>query len=117
MRAVVAVGRAPAGADPPIAAVVALALLGERLEEAAHELVGGESLVLGELLLGELGQVLRLPEPLEEPVGHLVAELPFDALEHAREDPVVRVEERLALHETGATEMVEAEEVRAVEPL
>src|SRR5204862_7773925 len=36
--AVVAVGRAPAGPDPAVAAVVALGLLAERLEETAHEL-------------------------------------------------------------------------------
>src|SRR5204863_7727281 len=108
---------APAGPDPPVAAVVALGLLAERLEEAAHELVGGEALELGELLGRELREVLGVTQPVEEPVGHLVSELPLDALEDAREDPVVGVEVGLALHQAGAPEVVEAEQVRAVEPL
>ena len=96
---------------------MALGLLAERLEEAAHELVRGEALELGELLGRELGKVLGIAQPVEEPVGHLVSELPLDALEDAREDPVVGVEVGLALHQAGAPEVVEAEQVGAVEPL
>ena len=38
-----------------------------------------------------------------------------DAVEHAREDPIVGVEEGLALHETGAAEVVEAQRAGAVQ--
>src|SRR5262249_13670011 len=86
--AVIAVGGAPAGADPPVTAVVALGLLAERLEEPAQELVRGEPLELGELLGRELRKILGLTQPVEQSIGHLVAELPLDALEDAREDPV-----------------------------
>src|SRR5581483_4455320 len=109
--------RPTAGADPPIAAVVALGLLLERLEEAAHELVGGKVLERGELLRRQLRERLRVLQPVEELLGHVVAERALDALEDAEEDAVERVEVRLALHEAGAGEVVEAEQARAVEAL
>src|SRR5690349_3119882 len=117
MGPVAPVRRASPRPDPAPPAVVALRLLGERLEEAAHELVRGETLERGELLRRELREVLRVAEPREEPVRHPVPELPLDALEHAREDSIVRVEVGLALHETRPPEMVEAEQARAMEAL
>jgi hypothetical protein len=92
--AAVAVGRLAAGADPAAAAVVALVLLRERLEELPHELVRREALQRGQLLGREIREVLRVAEPVEQLLRELVAESAFDALEDLREDAVVGVEER-----------------------
>src|SRR5262249_41437077 len=97
--------------------VVALGLLAERLEEPAQELVRGELLELGELLGRQLGKILRVAQPVEQTIRDLVAELPLDAFEDAREDPVVGIEVGLALHQPRAPEVVEAEQVGAVEAL
>src|SRR5262249_29837086 len=42
---------------------------------------------------------------------------PLDALEDALEHAVVGVEVRLALHQAGAAQVVEAQQARAVQPL
>ena len=69
-------------------------------------------------LLGrELREALRIAQPLHHLLGDVVAELPLDALEDAREDAVVGVEVGLALHQTGAPEVVEAQQAAAVQSL
>src|SRR5207253_1130568 len=115
MLAAVPVWGAPAGSDPAIAAVVALGLLCERLEEPLHQLVGGEALELRQLLRREIWEVLRVAQPFEHLVGDV--ELPFDAVEHTREHAVEGVVVGLALHQACAREVVEAEQTRTVQTL
>ena len=110
-------GDLPPRADPAVAAVVALRLLGERLEEAAHELVAGEALELRQGFGGEVGEVLGVAQPLEHLGGDVVAERALDALEDAEEDAVVGVEVGLALDQAGACQVVEAEQARSVQSL
>ncbi len=117
MLAAVPERRLAAGADPLVAAVVALVLLLQALQEAAHQLVGGQLLEPGPLLGRQLGEVLRILQPLHHLLGDVVAELPLDALEDAREDPVVGVEVGLALDQAGAPEVVEAQQAAAVQSL
>src|SRR5581483_6825687 len=108
VHAAVPEGRAAARADPAIPAVVPLGLLGEPLEEAAHE--------LRPLLGGELGERLRVAQPGEDFLDRGVAERALDAAKDAGEHAVVGVEPGLALHEAGAAEVVEAEQARSVQP-
>ncbi len=60
-----------------------------------------QALERGELLGGQLREVLRILQPLEHLVGDVV-ERALDAVEDAREDAVVGVEVGLALHQAGA---------------
>ena len=101
VHAVVAEGRGAAGADPAVAAVVALGLLGEALlEEAPQRLevdVAERLSSRAALLVGEAGEGLRIGEPLQHLVGDLGRRL--DALEDGEEGLVVGVEVGLALHQ------------------
>ena len=104
-----AVRRAAAGADPAVAAVVALGLLARaspgsgasaRPTRAARAARAAPASAPG----SSSGRAAtRAPSH-----GHVVAERALDALEDAREDPVVGVEVRLALHQAGAAEVIEA---------
>ena len=113
--AAVAVRRAAAGADPAPAAVVALGLLRERLQELPHQLVARELLELRALFVGQLAEVLRVLQPLEQLV--LDVERTFDALEHLQERAIERVEVGLALHQHAARKVVEALQAGPVQPL
>src|SRR5262249_5387077 len=117
MDAAVAAGSPTPRAAPAIAAVVSLGLLGQGLQELAHELVGVQTFECCELFRRQLRKVLRIAQPLEELLRYLVAERPLDSPEHPGEDPVVRVEVGLALHQAGAPEVVEPEQARAMQPL
>src|SRR5262249_59397297 len=75
----VTVWGAPSRAHPAIAAVVPLGLLGQGLEELPHQLVARQALERGELLGGELGKVLRVAQPLEQLLGHVVSQAALDA--------------------------------------
>src|SRR5262249_55993318 len=97
MYAAVSIRRPPPRADPTIAAVVPLGLLGQGLEELTHELVARQALEGGQLLGRELGEVLGIAQPLQQPLGDVVAQRTFDASENTRQDLVVAVEEGLAL--------------------
>src|SRR4029077_18057081 len=109
--------RLAARADPAVAAVMALGLLLERLEEAAHQLFRGKPLELGELLGREGREVLRISQPFENFGCDLLAERTLHAAEHAREHAGVRVEVGLALHQNRAAEVVEAKQARPVKIL
>ena len=115
MLAPVTEGGVPAGADPAPAAVVALVLLGQRLEVAAHQLVGVELFEGGPLLVGQPVEVLGIREPLHQLVAH--RELPLDAVEHLGEDAIEGVEVGLALDEQRLREVVEGQQVAAVQAL
>src|SRR5262249_38447049 len=113
----VAERRSAARADPAVAAVVALGLLFECLEEAAHQLLGREPFELGEIRGREIRGVLRIAEPFEELCRDLVAERAFHAPEHARKHAIIRVEVGLALHQKRAAEVIEAKQARSMEVL
>src|SRR5262249_876261 len=117
MNAAMSVRRPSTRADPTIAAVVPLGLLGQGLEELTHELFARQALEGGQLLGRELGEVLGIAQPLQQPLRDVVAQRAFDASEHTREDLVVGGEEGLALHQAGAAQVVEAQQARAVQPL
>src|SRR5437867_1210332 len=114
MLAAVAERRFAARADPAVAAVVALGLLLERLEKAAHQLFRGQPRELGGR---EVREVLRIAQPLEDLGGDLLAERTLYAAEHAREHAIIRVEVGLALHQNRAAEVIEAKQARSVKVL
>ena len=114
MLATVTEGGSSAGPHPFVATVMALRLLFEDLEVAAHQLVAREHLEGGAFLVGELFEVLRVFEPLLQLVAD--GELSLDPVEHLGEGAVEGVEVRLALDETGPREVVEGQQARAVLP-
>src|SRR5262249_37629804 len=117
MNAAMSVRRPSTRADPTIAAVVPLGLLGQGLEELTHELVARQALEGGKLLGRELGEVLGIAQPLQHPLSNVVAQRTFDAPENTRADLAVGVEAGRAIHQGGAAQVVEAQQARAVQPL
>ena len=98
--------RGAGGADPLVAALVALLLLLEALLQRFHELVPAHRLdlfllLLAEILLGELlqpfGRDLRLLHRVEQV---------FQAFEGGPEHPVELVEIALVFHQRGARQVV-----------
>src|SRR4029453_1608903 len=79
--AAVAVGRLAPRTHPAPAAVVPLGLPRECLEGLPHELRRGAPLRGREILGRQVREVLRVAQPVEELLGHPVAERTLHALE------------------------------------
>src|SRR5262249_15329804 len=106
MGAAAAMRRGAARAHPPVAAVVALALLLQALLEATARLGEVERLEELALLVGELAARRVVLEPVEELLGDL-QRLDLDAVEVAGEGGVEGVEVLLAMHTQCARHLVE----------
>ena len=63
----------------------------------------------------EVLEVLRIPEPLQQLLGDV--QLALHSVKDMGKDAIEGVEVGLALHQTGAGQVVEAQEARAVESL
>jgi len=111
----VAEGRVTSGADPLAAAIVSLVLLLEAFEELLHQLVGIEVLQRFALLFCQSLEVLGVVQPVEQLVAR--RELGLDAVKDVREDAVERIEVGLALDQAGLCQVIEAEQVAAMQPL
>src|SRR5690606_5094283 len=105
VRAIVAEGRAAAGTDPFVAALMAAFLLLEALAEGLHQLVPAELLEFGALL----GRQMLLRHRAQPVFGQLDVQPRErgDALEVFAEGLVEAVVERLVLDQAGAREEIE----------
>ena len=108
MLAAVAEGRRAAGADPAVAAVVALLLLFEQLAKSRGQLVEVEGSQLRPIFVADFRQD-RVLEPFEQLVADVEARL--DAGEERGERPIVGVVVRFALDQQAAGQMVKRVEI------
>src|SRR5262249_14493721 len=109
--------RGPARADPPVSAVVALALLPHPLLEERLQPRDIQRLECGRLLRAPLARRLagRVAQPPEELLGQRLA-LRLDSLEVGKEGLVERVEVRLGVDAQRPGHVVEALERAVVGP-
>ena len=100
-------GRRAGGADPLVAALVALLLLGQPLAQGFHQLV--EPAHGLDLLLLFFGQVLlgKFAQPFLRDLGLDGVAHQFEALEHVAEHAVELVEVALVLHQRRARQIIE----------
>ena len=101
----VAEGRGPAGSDPAAPAVVALGLLLEALLEKPPQLVQGQLLELGQLLLVQGQTVDGVLQPVQDLLGDL--DVGLDVAEAGHESLIVLVVVGFALDQDGPGQVVE----------
>jgi hypothetical protein len=104
-------------AERPRLSPPTFSLLLQRFEEALHQFIRTQMLQFRQLFRGQVGEVLGVPQPLQHLLRDLVAQRAFYALEDPGEDAIVGVEIRFALDQAGTPEVVEAQQVRAVQSL
>ena len=105
--AISTVGRRSARADPLVAALVTLFLLGEALLQLLHDFVPAAE--FGDPLLVLIGEVQRAEtaEPVFRDLGFERFGSQFEAFEDVREDLIEAIEVALVLHQRGAREVIE----------